>query len=796
MKKKGTVFVGLVAVILLLIVILLFNWQRVEKEKQIKVHVVELLNSEDYGGLAVNTAGLGGTVSLSGTMRSQESVDHAVSLIKKIDGVSDVDMTGVALKPLKPANISLRSNGQSLTLLGSTSSEFAAKHFKSQIEELTGLSVDHGMAFDSEIEVPGWFDGLAAVMPTLIQVEELKIGVRNKVLQISGISRDESGYQSIVRDTQNFDGIEQVDTSGLILKLRNPAWFSLADGELTGIFASQAEFEQLKELLSNLITVEVEQTLEIDETYAEAKWLEDLRQLNVNAQTVENTIVSYRDGVMYVSGVIRTQDVFDSLASKAPSLAYTKQLDLSQLRLRPFQLPWIALKVSTDKLVLTGGVKEAAVADALLQSVVNASGANFTGTIDNQLRSSPDFSSAEWVADIQDLLSGIARTEDGSLSLKDGVLALSGIVRDEEAFDQINTASSSFNLADQIEMSELNLRPWQTPKFAISTFGSKTIVSGSVGDDKAAKLLGEAIGLVFGENSSMQVLVNPDVTEAPWLNDVMRMMPAMTGLENASLTATNERIELSGVARTQESHELVANALTEIGTQGINNLIVLRPWQQPTLELTSNDTVLLSTGTLPNQTTVEKLNLQLEALAKTKNLTLESSVTFAPDIETPEWLASVTQAIPKLATLDMPGLRVSEGIMTLLGQTSDQAVANSAVSDMISVIDGLRIETEIAYIPPLKMQTGAGDAVVEETVTKEAIDQCEQKLDAQMEGQRIEFASSSALIDESSTPVLLSLLQELKECPEVLIEVEGHTDSSGNNAANLTLSEERAQAII
>jgi len=144
MKKKGTLFIGLVAMALLLIVILVFNWQRVETEKEIAIDVVEILNQEGYTGLEVNTAGLGGAVSLSGTMRSQDSIDYVNSLIGKVDGVTDVDTAGVVLNPLRPANLSLRSNGQAMTLLGSTSSELSANEFKAQVEALMDVPVDHG----------------------------------------------------------------------------------------------------------------------------------------------------------------------------------------------------------------------------------------------------------------------------------------------------------------------------------------------------------------------------------------------------------------------------------------------------------------------------------------------------------------------------------------------------------------------------------------------------------------------------------------------------------------------------
>jgi outer membrane protein OmpA-like peptidoglycan-associated protein len=57
------------------------------------------------------------------------------------------------------------------------------------------------------------------------------------------------------------------------------------------------------------------------------------------------------------------------------------------------------------------------------------------------------------------------------------------------------------------------------------------------------------------------------------------------------------------------------------------------------------------------------------------------------------------------------------------------------------------------------------------------------------------FASGSATIRPESTPTLNAVLELLEEHEDVDILVEGHTDSQGSDAANLTLSEQRATSV-
>lgn len=58
------------------------------------------------------------------------------------------------------------------------------------------------------------------------------------------------------------------------------------------------------------------------------------------------------------------------------------------------------------------------------------------------------------------------------------------------------------------------------------------------------------------------------------------------------------------------------------------------------------------------------------------------------------------------------------------------------------------------------------------------------------------FQSGSALLTESSAPVLDELATYLAECPTADVNVEGHTDSDGDADQNLALSVARAEAVV
>ena len=61
--------------------------------------------------------------------------------------------------------------------------------------------------------------------------------------------------------------------------------------------------------------------------------------------------------------------------------------------------------------------------------------------------------------------------------------------------------------------------------------------------------------------------------------------------------------------------------------------------------------------------------------------------------------------------------------------------------------------------------------------------------------EKIQFASGRATILRASNAVLNSVATVLDQYPNIQIRIEGHTDSDGSDSFNMTLSEDRANAV-
>jgi outer membrane protein OmpA-like peptidoglycan-associated protein len=97
----------------------------------------------------------------------------------------------------------------------------------------------------------------------------------------------------------------------------------------------------------------------------------------------------------------------------------------------------------------------------------------------------------------------------------------------------------------------------------------------------------------------------------------------------------------------------------------------------------------------------------------------------------------------------------------------------------------------VVATPPVTATPG-----VEAPATAEAVQTCQNDVNTIINGKHINFASGGSKISADSIPLVDALGKALKDCQGTAVEVAGHTDAQGNDAANQRLSEERANSVV
>ncbi len=196
---------------------------------------------------------------------------------------------------------------------------------------------------------------------------------------------------------------------------------------------------------------------------------------------------------------------------------------------------------------------------------------------------------------------------------------------------------------------------------------------------------------------------------------------------------------------------------------------------------------------------------------------------------TPSLIADLQQVrrktIPLTYTLDLHGVTKGFEAQTVVTLLSDDMVAVSSTTpvsvaaadfNLMGGIQKLQEAAGVRIIPTatvtfdfLFKRNGSGDstmaaatppeqpasAALEPTGQLDAA-ACRGRFEILSRTDNIYFNSGSARLDPASTPLLNSLVDIIKRCPDMVIEVGGHTDSDGSSAANKRLSKARAKAVV
>ena len=150
------------------------------------------------------------------------------------------------------------------------------------------------------------------------------------------------------------------------------------------------------------------------------------------------------------------------------------------------------------------------------------------------------------------------------------------------------------------------------------------------------------------------------------------------------------------------------------------------------------------------------------------------------------WRVRAMAGIEALALLKEGEVSVSEDGVTLGGRTGDpdaEARAAGLLSEALGGGEALRLR--IAYDPALDPATGAPTPA-----------ECLARIEAAAEARKITFAPGSDVIEPESLATIEEIAEILGGCPELALEVAGHTDSQGRESMNLDLSRTRATAVV
>jgi OOP family OmpA-OmpF porin len=251
-------------------------------------------------------------------------------------------------------------------------------------------------------------------------------------------------------------------------------------------------------------------------------------------------------------------------------------------------------------------------------------------------------------------------------------------------------------------------------------------------------------------------------------------------LKEGKIAISDTKVTLSGMARELGGREAIAAALKDL-PQGFSvtaNDIKAPPYIFQAYKDPVAVTLTLS-GYLPDKAAQEAI----DAAAARKFFSEKVVDNLKTSIGAPSgFAAAVVPALGALSRLSTGTLVVTDREVKLSGDALYDAAAAQIRAGL-----GKDFPATFQFKPDISIKPAS--APVDATV-------CQQLFSELLGKGKIRFESGRANIDLDSAGLLDRLIETALRCSSANIEVGGHTDADGEDAANQALSEKRAQAVV
>lgn len=311
------------------------------------------------------------------------------------------------------------------------------------------------------------------------------------------------------------------------------------------------------------------------------------------------------------------------------------------------------------------------------------------------------------------------------------------------------------------------------PRLTIAVTSGTIDLSGAVRSQDDADSLVAAATAAFGEtNVRDRLRIDEELEVAAWVGRVPEVVAQLPALSDGRVVIGAE-VSVRGVVEDEATRAAILTAVRDtVGDLVINDLLEVVVPRPPSLVAEGSAGSVNLQGALPDQAILDEIVVAAESVYGSSNVVSELEV--VRGVVTAEWLDVAPGFFVRTAGLDPWRLEINDDVLTVSGRGPADGTVASAIEGFGSIGGGLDVDTGDLEV--------AAEAVADE-------------LTALLEGTATFRPGSTELSDEAQS-LLDTAIALLVENPSTRLIVEGHTDSQGSEAGNLSLSQARAEAVV
>lgn len=247
----------------------------------------------------------------------------------------------------------------------------------------------------------------------------------------------------------------------------------------------------------------------------------------------------------------------------------------------------------------------------------------------------------------------------------------------------------------------------------------------------------------------------------------------------ANVSVDGRDVTLSGTAPTESQKQAVETITRNVwGTTNISNNIAVADAVEPyTMTINADGSQLNLQGWVSDTETRDAI------LRRAHNAFGQANVIAELEYGSGQpagWSNAVGHMLDNLSTLQRGKASFENTRIEISGRGTNPELAQAFENAMMTYQDsGYQVSAQIsAPTPPPPEPT------------------CQEKFNALLFQESIQFGANSSVIDKASFTLLNKLTNVAKDCSEAGLLITGHTDSIGGDDSNMELSLKRAEAVV
>lgn len=319
---------------------------------------------------------------------------------------------------------------------------------------------------------------------------------------------------------------------------------------------------------------------------------------------------------------------------------------------------------------------------------------------------------------------------------------------------------------------------------AIKSPDGAMILVGSAPDEDTKTALAAYAADLSGQATDDRVTLARGVPDGDWAETARFGMDQLSLLDSGEARLTDYELRLSGIAMESAARIQATATIANLADpwRGVPNIDGPSLWKAEHID----GTLVLSGSceTLEERAEIAEIAATYFDGPVVDQMTVSSS-------EYDQWIQGVRLGLPHFS-------RFESGEMEFQPEGQGFKFEGEATSSTLQFLreDMAQLEGDYAVAIQAETVAVALDEIAEVELGEDPLQVCQTSFDLIMDANAVVFNRGSAEISRESGLTLDKIMAVSDLCSETLLfEVGGHTDNSGDRAANLTLSEARAQAV-